>query len=49
MGSVVPYPLIPQAGLVGVTNPVGAAVLVTLVVKVAKLDAVDVPAQYPVP
>lgn len=46
---MVPYPATPHAGLVGVTKPLGATVLVTLVVKVVKLAAVLVAAQYPAP
>lgn len=49
IGSVVPYPATPQAGLLGAVYPAGGLVVVTVVVKVASEEPVDVPAQYPVP
>jgi hypothetical protein len=42
---VTPYPAIPHAGLVGEVNPAGGEVVVTVVVKVVRDEAVDVAAQ----
>jgi hypothetical protein len=49
IGIVIPYPPTPHAGLTGDVNPLGLAVVVAVVVKVAKGSPVEVPAQYPVP
>ena len=45
-----PYPLTPQAGLVGLVNAAGGVFVVTVVVNVVSdCPFVDVAAQYPVP